>query len=495
MAIYHLNAAFGSRKSGQSASAKHDYIMRSGKYAPGFREVLFSESGNLPEWAVVDPRIFWEAADLHERENACLFRQFEFSLPIELSEKNRIALVRKFIEELTVGREGERGRMPYSWAIHRGGQDGHNPHGHLILSERLLPSGASPEPEVFFRDPRGGGCRKSRRFSGGDRKKELLRIRERWAALANEALATAGAPERIDHRSFEDMGINDFPDVHLGAKTSAQERKGQRTVRGDRAVRRRRARRRLAELDGYRKRIDHEIGKETGDGGNIGSDRSRQGRSGPGEQGRHDPRSHGQGSEEIRRVSEKDCRHADPDRSNREASSFDPRNFGRGSDPVFDFGDLVRSNRFVAKIVRESGPKPKNYWSEWREKVLSEAYGEEIRLAMVSRWKVRKMKDSIEFRDWKDPQTKITDLGGQIVAESGNVKEIQSMIELARIKGWKTVEWGGNDAFLRNAFKESFRAGILVDLRNENQRRIWHKAQAEMEQKHKVSPIETGIKP
>jgi hypothetical protein len=98
---------------------------------------------------------------------------------------------------------------------------------------------------------------------------------------------------------------------------------------------------------------------------------------------------------------------------------------------------------------------------------------------MVSRWKIRKMRDSIEFCDWKDPQTKITDRGGQIVAESGNTKEIQSMIELARVKGWKTVEWFGDDAFLRNAFRESIRAGIFVKFADEHQRRIWSEAQSD----------------
>ncbi len=473
MAIYHLNASIGSRKSGQSATAKHDYVLRSGKYVAGSREVLFSESGNLPDWAVGDPRVFWGAADLRERENACLFRQFEFSLPIELSEKNRIALVRKFIEELTVGREGERGRMPYSWAIHRGGPDGHNPHVHLILSERLLPSGASPEPEVFFRDPRGGGCRKSRRFSSGERKKELIRVRERWAELANAALSTAGVSERINHRSFEDRGINDLPDIHIGAKTSAQERKGIRTERGDRAVRRRRARRRLAGLEGERKRTDGELREEAGDAStrNNGSDRERQRQLRPGEPGngnpipdRPEPKGIGQGPSGTGRTpgSDSPVTKSDP---------LDGCLGAGGGAPLFDFSDLA-ARHGGRKIVRQVGKNDPAYWIGWRERILTEAYGQEIRRTGLSRWKVRKKTDSLEFCDWNDAGTKITDTGGRIEAETGNAKEAAAIVELARLKGWNRIVVTGNEEFFLSVSREARKNGIEIAPSDERQR-MW----------------------
>lgn len=495
MAIYHLNASVGSRKSGQAARAKYDYIIRSGKYTAGSREVLFSESGHMPEWASREPCLYWEAADLHERENASLFRQYEFSLPVELNEKERIALARKFVLEMTGGGKGEEGRMPYSWAIHRGGADGHNPHVHLIVSERLLLDGSpSPAPEAFFRDPRGGGCRKSRRFSGADRKKELVRIRERWASMANEALGESGATERIDHRSFADRGIDDLPGIHIGVATAGMEKKGIRTERGDRAVRRRRSRKRLRDLNSEKARIESEFKKEENHAWSARPDRSRQRQSRHGEQGRHDPQGPGRGQEKKRTSSENDLRQNGPDR---EEATFDPLNFGDGGRPVFDFGDLARRHH-SRKIVQESGTKKSDYWKEWRERILTEEYGEEVRRTAVARWKVRKTGDAIEFQDWNAPQTKILDRGGEIEAGSGNIKEIRAMCELARIKRWKTVEWSGTEGFLRDAFRESLGAGVSVKLSDENQRRIWMEVQAESERaRHNpdLKKINAKIKP
>lgn len=493
MAIYHLNASVGSRKSGQSAKAKFDYIMRTGKYLPGSREVLFSESGNMPKWATGNPRLFWEAADRQERENATLFRQYEFALPVELSEKERIALTRRFVSELTVGGEGEEGRMPYSLAIHRGGKNEHNPHVHLETSERLCNPDNAPGPETFFKDPRGGGCRKSRRYSSGDRKRELIRIRKRWATLTNEALLAAGRKERIDHRSFRDRGIDDIPDIHLGSNTDKMERKGIRTERGDRAVRRRRARRRLRELDIEKARIEAEINKEKENQNDrsSGPDRAGAGRERYREQSRPDHQVNGNGSEEKRKPSERDRR---PDGKDRKNATFDPRTFGRRSGPVFDFSDLV-DRHHSRKIVQESGVKKSDYWKEWREKILSEFYGQEIQRTSLSRWKIRKSKNSIEFQNWEDAGTKLVDTGGKIEAGSGNLVEIRGMIELAKVKGWKTVEWHGNDAFLLDAFRESLQAGVSVRLGDENQRRIWMEAKTDMERMERRQQPGAAIKP
>ena len=90
MAIYHLTVKTGSRHGGQSALAKSEYIEREGKYERQDDELAHRESDNMPEWAEEDPRLYWEAADAHERANGRLFREVEFALPRELDEGGQV---------------------------------------------------------------------------------------------------------------------------------------------------------------------------------------------------------------------------------------------------------------------------------------------------------------------------------------------------------------------------------------------------------------------
>ena len=119
MAIYHLDVKTGTHGGGQSARAKYDYLGREGRYSKDAEELEHRESGNLPAWAQEDPRAYWEAADEHERVNGRLFQQVEVALPVELDERQRLELARSFAERLT-----KEERLPYTLAIHRGGQRG-----------------------------------------------------------------------------------------------------------------------------------------------------------------------------------------------------------------------------------------------------------------------------------------------------------------------------------------------------------------------------------
>ena len=127
MAIYHLKTSVGTRSGGQSAAAKSDYIHREGKYSRDPAELVHAESGNMPAWAEGRERLYWEAADAHERANGRLYREVEFALPVELDPAQRLEAARAFARHLC---DGE--RLPYSLAIHRGEskEDGQpdNPH-------------------------------------------------------------------------------------------------------------------------------------------------------------------------------------------------------------------------------------------------------------------------------------------------------------------------------------------------------------------------------
>ena len=198
VAIYHLDVKTGTRGGGQSASAKYDYLGREGRYAQDAEELEHRESGNLPAWAQDDPRAYWEAADEHERVNGRLFQQVEVALPVELDERQRLALARSFSERLT-----KEERLPYTLAIHRGGAEGSNPHMHLVISERAN-DGLERSAEQWFKrangkQPERGGAKKSRTMMD---KHWIAQTRPVWEQEINRALQRAGQQDRVDHRSL-----------------------------------------------------------------------------------------------------------------------------------------------------------------------------------------------------------------------------------------------------------------------------------------------------
>ncbi len=220
MAIYHLNAKTGSRKNGQSAKAKADYITRCGKYARDTDDLVHTKSGNLPSWAMENPNEFWRAADTYERANASLFREVEFALPVELSDDQRRELAEAYAKMLTRDQ-----RLPYTLAIHD--CKGDNPHCHLVMSERIG-DGIHREPELFFKrynpkKPEAGGAKKADISSR--RKAWLEEARKGWADLANFSLKRAGHDIKIDHRTLEAQGIDRAPETHLGPTAHAFEKR------------------------------------------------------------------------------------------------------------------------------------------------------------------------------------------------------------------------------------------------------------------------------
>ena len=73
-------------------------------------------------------------ADLFERANGRLYLSADFALPRDLEPEDKIALAHAFAQELAADE-----RLPYTLAVHAGhdaeGRE-HNPHAHLMISER-----------------------------------------------------------------------------------------------------------------------------------------------------------------------------------------------------------------------------------------------------------------------------------------------------------------------------------------------------------------------
>jgi MobA/MobL family protein len=214
--FYHMSFRSGSRGNGACARASHDYITREGEYADGDRDsAIYTESDQMPSWAEDDARNYWDAADLYERANGRLYVSADFALPRDLSTDDQVALAREFARELTRDE-----RLPYTLAIHSGRDaDGneHNPHAHLMISERKN-DGIDRSPQQWFSranstDPSRGGAEKTRAIHGHA---WIEHARSRWAELTNKTMQRLGRDERVDHRSYERRGTDQEPGRHYG---------------------------------------------------------------------------------------------------------------------------------------------------------------------------------------------------------------------------------------------------------------------------------------
>ncbi|NEQ52994.1 MAG: MobA/MobL family protein [Leptolyngbya sp. SIO3F4] len=227
MAIYHFTLKHGSRADNQSAGAHARYILRTEKYEYGAHQLTHSESGNMPSWASSGSD-FWGAADEFERGNARLYSEFEIALPRELSESQRLKLVKDFVN-------AELGdRHPYTFAIHEveAMDGGTNPHVHVMFTQRSL-DGIERPREIFFnransRNPKQGGAKKDR---GWIEKDKLLSLRESWQDHCNLALRRAGCDAQIDRRSLTDQGLERQPEPKLSPYEAMLWRQGVITER------------------------------------------------------------------------------------------------------------------------------------------------------------------------------------------------------------------------------------------------------------------------
>ena len=231
-AIYHMKVRTGSRGGGQSARACAAYIQREEEYgreADKAEEVVYTESGHMPEWADAEAgaMAYWDAADLYERSNGRLYKSVEIALPLALDPDQQRALAVQFAHQLTDAEQ-----LPYTLAIHAG--KGENPHCHLMISERANDE-IERSPEQWFKrynaaEPDAGGAQKSTALKPKD---WLLETRAAWAEQTNDALKEAGLEIRIDHRSLEAQGIERLPGIHLGPAAAAMEARGELSERGN----------------------------------------------------------------------------------------------------------------------------------------------------------------------------------------------------------------------------------------------------------------------
>ena len=200
----------GDRLHDRAADEIHDYRRRSGI------EQAFGVVPDRAQWAR-DAGALWNAAELREtRRNATLARECELALPAGVGKDERARIAFDFAQELTT-----RYGVAASVAIHRPGRgDDRNFHAHILFTTRRVGEDGLGEKTREL-DARATGPQ------------EIAYLREFAADLINASLARTGSGERVDHRSFEERGIERAPTTHLGPKAAAMERRGVESDRGD----------------------------------------------------------------------------------------------------------------------------------------------------------------------------------------------------------------------------------------------------------------------
>src|SRR5581483_2816793 len=213
MAIFRLSAKIISRAKGQSVIASaayragdklldpnrlkdHDYTARRGIE---HTEIMTPEK--CPLWLQITPG------------NKQQEREILVALPHELDRKQRIEMVRDFVQRNFTDKG-----MVADVSFHAPErEDGRNYHAHILLTLREM------TPQGFART-------KNREWND----KALLQAwREDWAHTVNRGLERAGRPERVDHRSNEAQGLKREPQPKLGPVAHEIEKAGGQSKAGD----------------------------------------------------------------------------------------------------------------------------------------------------------------------------------------------------------------------------------------------------------------------
>lgn len=248
MAIYHCTCKIISRGQGRSAvgaaayrsgeklyneydGIEHDYTKKDGVV---YSEIMLCE--NAPK-EYQDRQTLWNAVEQIEKSSkAQLAREYEVALPVELSREEQIKLVRDFAKENFVDNG-----MCVDFSIHD--KEDENPHAHIMLTTRPIEQDNSwgvKQKKEYILDKNGQKqydkkkqtykC-KTVKTTNWDSKEFLQRSRESWAEKVNQELEKKSLPQRIDHRSLKEQGVDRVPTIHEGGARKLEKR-GIKTDRG-----------------------------------------------------------------------------------------------------------------------------------------------------------------------------------------------------------------------------------------------------------------------
>lgn len=231
MNFFHLSVGHISRSTGRSAVQNVAYITGEVLYETR-REIRADYANNRDKvtWGTVAPLgsgigekdlSFWDKLESFEDayararfknpetlkaylSHARVAQTYEVALPKELTEAQNLALVYEIISERFVSKG-----LLATYGIHW--NEG-NPHAHVTVSTRTVWNG-----EISWNK----GVARSLATPSG-----LRESRKIFAQLINKHQELAGLVDRVDHRSYADLGIDLIPTYHKGWQAHQWEKEG-----------------------------------------------------------------------------------------------------------------------------------------------------------------------------------------------------------------------------------------------------------------------------
>ena len=183
----------------------HNYKART----QGVVETTLLTPENSPAWAR-DPSELWNRVEAAEkRKDAQLAREFILAVPPELTPQEQFQCAVDWVKQDLVSLG-----MVAEVSLHHC-KSGTNPHVHVLCTLRKL------DDDHF-------SAHKTREWN---EQPLLCHWRESWCNAANAALEKAGRPERVDHRSLKDRGIDRIPEPKMGKAATAMKRRGEDSER------------------------------------------------------------------------------------------------------------------------------------------------------------------------------------------------------------------------------------------------------------------------
>jgi len=178
----------------------YDYARR----LKGVIDSTILSPADAPEWTH-DPEQLWNSVERQEkRKDAQLAREFILAVPPELSADAQFQTAVDWARQELVAKG-----MIAEVSLHHS-KTGNNPHVHILCTMRKLDGEKfSPKKATEWNDVA-----------------LLVQQRESWANAVNAALEKAGRPERVDHRSLKERGIDREPEPKIGVAATAMKRRG-----------------------------------------------------------------------------------------------------------------------------------------------------------------------------------------------------------------------------------------------------------------------------
>lgn len=241
MAIYSLSIKPAQRGNGQNAVAMAAY--RSGSKIIDQRTNTIKDYTHkkgiiytsiiYPENINFNREELWNMAEKAEkRKDARIAREILISLPHELSPEEQKNLAENFAKELV-----KEYQIAIDLSIHEPNKNGdqRNFHAHLLLTTRKITEKGLNEKSNLERENT-----YLKKIGKASTIEQIKNIREKWENICNLTLEKNGREEKISAKSYKKRNINRIPTIHIGKTATTLERKGIKTIKGNknRAIKR-----------------------------------------------------------------------------------------------------------------------------------------------------------------------------------------------------------------------------------------------------------------